>query len=76
MPSMTPVVLRNALIELYGDGYITKFSTKIGRRRQTVHRWLRGEYPIPLWAVKMVILLIKEKKHGPGRTSRHTQETV
>lgn len=82
MFSMTPEILRNALVQLYGEhGYITKFSTKIGRRRQTVHRWLRGEYPIPLWAIRMVSLLINEKKlkedgNGQRRTSGNQETTI
>jgi hypothetical protein len=61
--SPDPTVFRNALITLYGKhGYITTFADRIGRRRQTVHRWLRGEYAIPTMAMQLVTLLLREKR--------------
>jgi hypothetical protein len=66
---MQPDVFRNALISLYGPhGYISKFAKRIGRRRQTVHRWLRGEYKIPLMAMQVLVLLLREKRRNDDTT--------
>lgn len=57
-----PEIFRNALIKLYGPiGYVDKFSSKIGRRRQTVYRWLRGDTPIPKWAKQVLGFMLRSK---------------
>jgi transposase-like protein len=61
-------ILRNALISLYGkQGYVRKFAARIGRKPQTVYRWLRGDHPIPVMAMQMATYLMKEKKNDQTR---------
>jgi len=55
-------IFRSALVSLYGnEGYVRKFSARIGRKPHTVYRWLRGEVPIPMMAKLVAIFLLREK---------------